>query len=132
MKLYPLILDDGGRNLSKRPMQINDCAVRALAILTELPYDEVYEKLAEAGRKPADGFNIESWLKKNNGKVMGGKFKKVKPKKLTPEYVHFYYCEGTYLLVSATHVWAMVSGCSRDLWRFPQDEPLYSVWKFTK
>lgn len=131
-KLYPLILDDGGRNLSKRPMQINDCAVRALAILSEMPYDAIYDELALAGRKSFDGFEIEPWLKKNNGKKLGGKFKKVNPKLLTPEYVHVYYDTGKYLLISSTHTWAMVDGVSRDLWRFPQDEPLYSVWKFTK
>ncbi len=55
-------LNDGGRSLSKRPKQKNDCTVRALALATNSPYDATYEFLAEQGRKCTKGFHLETLL----------------------------------------------------------------------
>ncbi len=135
-KFYPLILDDGGRNFSRRPLQINDCTVRSLAILSKFPYDEVYDVLAKAGRKPHQGFYIEKWINKVKGKAFDGRLKKINVEKtknhpeLTPMNFTEYFPRGRYLLEGYTHVWAVVDGKHRDLWRVKQDEPLYGAWKF--
>ncbi|MGJ0509092.1 MAG: hypothetical protein ACR652_18615 [Methylocystis sp.] len=46
---------DAGRKLSKRPKQINDCVVRALALAVEIPYDVAYDMAASHGRQSGRG-----------------------------------------------------------------------------
>ncbi len=137
---YPLILHDGNRNLSKRPAQINDCSVRALAIITNTDYDTVYELLSKSGRKPCQGFDLPRWLKRRKGKVLGGVFTPVKVKglddrysqrpHLTPLNFASYHPRGRFLLEHPTHVWSMIDGIHHDLWRVKQDRPLTGAWEF--
>ena len=134
-KFYPLVLDDGGRNLSRRPMQINDCTVRSFAIITKLSYDEVYDTLAEAGRWSHQGFDNTKWLIKLKGKAFDSTFVRMNVGKtsghpeLTPDNFTEYFPRGRYLLERYNHVWAVVNGKHRDLWRVRGDEPLYGAWK---
>lgn len=44
----PFNYNDGGRKESGRKGSTGDCVCRAIAIATELPYEEVYERLAES------------------------------------------------------------------------------------
>lgn len=135
-QFYPLVLDDGGRNFSKRPMQINDCTVRSLSIISKHLYDEVYDILAEAGREPHQGFDLARWLKNKQGKVLGGQFTKLDFEEtkdhpeLTPGNFIEYFPKGRYLLEGYNHVWAVVDGKHRDLWRMKRDVSLYGAWKF--
>lgn len=136
---YILVLDDGGKNLSRRPGQINDCAVRALAILTGEPYDEIYDLLANAGRIPCDGFDLSGWLTKRRGRTKWGVFKRVKVTGLDDRYsqrphltpVNFasYHRRGRFLLENADHVWAFLDGKAHDLWRV-KNVPLEAAWEF--
>jgi hypothetical protein len=41
----PFSFNDGGRQLSKRPRQRNDCTVRAVAIACDFSYDSAYDLL---------------------------------------------------------------------------------------
>lgn len=47
----PFVEDDGGRALAGFKGQTGDCAARAVAIAAELPYREVYDRLAELGKR---------------------------------------------------------------------------------
>lgn len=49
MNSFLFQLNDGGRSTSKRPKQKRDCVVRTIALASKLPYDLVYEDLAELG-----------------------------------------------------------------------------------
>ena len=53
--------NDGGRASSKRPKQKNDCVVRAIAVAFNLPYDDVYETMADLGRKCGRGTDKDAW-----------------------------------------------------------------------
>jgi hypothetical protein len=134
INFYPLVLDDGGRNYSRRPYQINDCSVRAFAILSGLPYDEIYDILRKAGRKSNEGFWSDRWIERKKGKVLNGKFKRVSLKrgKITPMNFSKFYPRGRYLLESHNHTWVVIDGVHRDMWRVKdQNEPLFGIWKFT-
>lgn len=126
--LYPLVLNDGGRNTSTRPGQYHDCTVRSLAIATSLPYDEVYDTLANAGRKPCCGFDSTGWLKSNKGRVFGMRFKQVSVKGLTPATFANKYPKGTYLVETEAHVWCVIDGIHHDMWRV-KERPLEGAWK---
>lgn len=142
---YPLVLDDGQRNLSKRPGQTADCTVRAFAIVTGLSYDLIYETLAKAGRKPCQGFESDVWLKKRRGRVFGGLFKPVEIRalrqpmdqctirpvsgKLTPSTFASVYPEGRYLLETPNHVWCQIDGIAHDLWRV-KEQSLTGAWRW--
>lgn len=128
MTHYPLILDDAGRNLSKRPGQHSDCSVRALAIVSGLPYDTVYDILAAAGRKPCDGFDSPAWIKKHRGRVLGGRFKVVSVRGLTPLTFGRLHPKGRFILETENHMWALVDGKHRDLWRVTKK--LTGAWSF--
>ncbi len=133
--LYPLILDDGNCHLSTHSQEINDCSVRAFAIVTELPYDEVYSILAKAGRKRNRGFHSDKWLKKHKGQVLGGVFKPIKLNRtlrLTPLNFGPLHPKGRYILETEDHTWACLNSIHHDLWRVKQDEWLTGAWEFTR
>lgn len=47
MNAIPFVYDDGGRSASGRRGLADDCVTRAVAIVTGLPYLEVYDALAD-------------------------------------------------------------------------------------
>src|SRR5262245_5578311 len=55
-------VNDGGRSVSKRPQQMNDCTVIAVALAFKRSYDNAYDLLKELGRKSNQGFNLEEPL----------------------------------------------------------------------
>lgn len=126
--------------MSKRPSQIHDCSVRALAIITETAYDEVYDLLSKAGRKPCDGFDSTTWLKKRKGRVFGGIFVPVKVTgfddrysqrpHLTPLNFASYHPKGRFLLETHSHTWVVIDSVHHDLWRIKQEQPLTGAWEW--
>lgn len=128
MTPYPLVLDDGQRNLSRRPAQTNDCAVRALAIVTDLDYDEVYDTLARSRRKPCQGYDTTAWLKRRAGRAFDGTFTPVPARKLSALFFGRLYPKGRFLLETDSHTWALIDGTHRDLWRVKK--PLTGAWRF--
>jgi hypothetical protein len=141
MKHYHLVLDDAGRNLSKRTGSFNDCTVRALAIVCQRPFDQVYETLASAGRKPCEGFDIDGWIVRRKRRVFGGQFRRVpvavpialkwkgKPIRirLTPATFAAHYPKGRYLVSTDDHIWACLGGKHHDLIRV-KEQPLAGAW----
>ncbi len=129
---YPLVLDDAGRNLSSRPLQINDCCVRALAIATKTPYDISYCALKDAGRRSHDGFDIGAWLGTNR-LFYGWSVRKVRVSKHLTLGAVFARCpKGRYLIELKTHVLAVIDGKAHDLIRLPEDCPVHVVWEFRR
>lgn len=127
---YTLVLDDGGREASKRCGQHSDCTVRALAIVTATPYDEVYETLARAGRRSCAGFESDEWLKRRRGRAFGGRFRALNVTDLTPSTFATRYPTGRFLLETSSHTWACISSIHHDLWRV-KEQPLSGAWLFT-
>lgn len=130
---YPLVLDDAGRNRSKRIGQYHDCTVRTLAIVTNSDYDDVYDLLAENGRKSCQGFDLSGFLKKKKGQILGGRFIKLSTHKdATPKTIHITLNKGRYVLETKVHAWALIDGVHHDLWRVKQNEPILAIWEWTE
>ena len=53
MTALPYIFDDGGRAATGFKGKADDCVTRAIAIATELPYQQVYDTLFERTRRCA-------------------------------------------------------------------------------
>ena len=128
MKPYKLKLNDGGRNLSRRPYQINDCVVRALAIACRVKYDDVYDKLKRAGRKSHQGFDLDEWLGVSPVCTLQRTFTKVNKKGLTVNNFVSRHSKGTFLIMNHHHVWVVIDGVHHDMIRV-KDQPLASIWR---
>lgn len=58
MELFPFIKDDGGRAKYYKG-RAGDCVCRAIAIVTEIDYKEVYDMIREeTGQNPGRGINM--------------------------------------------------------------------------
>lgn len=109
---------DAGRSTSRRPRQSNDCTVRALALVTGLPYDEVYDRCALEGRKCGKGMHLKDWLP---AATVGGyrfvwtPFPAIKgQRRMNPVTFARKYPEGRFILRLSKHVVACVNGVIMD------------------
>lgn len=135
--------DDGGRSKSKRPKQKSDCTVTALAIATVTAYDEVYDYLAECGRKCTRGFDIVKLMEehiKNDTVLFGHKIikhsfpaEKGKPR-MNVGMFYMTFTEGRFITRQAKHVMAVINGYVHDsywnrnsVWRC-----VYTAFEFIK
>jgi hypothetical protein len=125
---YLWSFSDAGRTSSKRPRQINDCTVRALALTCSLPYDDAYDILKVAGRKSSRGFQFSSWL---NAQVWAERisFPAVKGKRrMNPASFVQQFPKGRYICQVAKHVFAVVDGLVIDSFESRPDRCIYSAW----
>lgn len=53
--MIPFVYNDGGRAEAGYRGQTDDCATRAVAIATGLPYQEVYDRINELGKRERRG-----------------------------------------------------------------------------
>lgn len=146
---YPFQASDSGRWQSKRSKQKNDCTVRALVNVTGLPYDEVYELLANAViekkigrrrgkpgekvRKCGQGAHLEHILKPdtviNGWKFRWVPFPAVKGQQrmhvdtfLKTEYASRAICR------VPKHVYAVIDGVVIDTYQSRPDQCVYGCW----
>lgn len=125
--------NDGGRTQSKRPKQKADCTVRAIALTCDLPYDEAYDLLKDAGRRSHAGFDFSGFIKKQNeinGKRLVWKpFQAVKGQpRMKPETFIKQFPEGKFILSIAGHVSVVINGINHDI--FEQwGRCVYGVWE---
>jgi hypothetical protein len=142
---YPFVKTDGGRTQSKRPKQTNDCTVRALALVTETPYDTVYDKLKEHGRVCSDGFHLSRWIWGQVDPVLGEPeyvfgytaywrpFQAQKGKKrMNPVEFTKTFPQGRYICRTAKHVFAVIDGVVYDAFQERDDRCIYGAWEFVK
>lgn len=131
---YPFIIHDGGRSSSKRPRQKNDCVVRAVALATSLPYDTVYDLMAEGGRKSSQGFHLREWLATQNNVVNSYRFvwepypackglRRMNPVDFADEHPR-----GTFICKTAGHVYAVINGVAHDLEPTYDESCIYGAW----
>lgn len=131
MDRYPLILDDGKRNLSARPLALNDCTVRALAIVTGARYNACYDQLKAAGRRSNDGFDLAAYLSKSPV-LWGWSARRVRTRKdLTLDRLMASRPHGI-IVETEDHVIAVMHGAAHDMIRVPGDSLVYGVWQFSR
>jgi hypothetical protein len=125
---YTWVNSDGGRSTSKRKAQKNDCTVRALAIARQLPYDDAYDILKEAGRKCGRGFDFVKWIETQPWATKIS-FPAVKGKpRMTPAQFCRDYPKGTYILRVTKHVVAVRDGVVFDTFENRPDRCVYTAW----
>ncbi|MDP2324284.1 MAG: hypothetical protein Q8N51_09680 [Gammaproteobacteria bacterium] len=131
MRTFPFHQDDGGRANSRRPRQQNDCAVRACAIATGLPYDQVYDELAAMGRRCGRGTSrkiLASWLKPHATyhaypSIAG------QPRKHVDTFLAGPGAQGRWVVRIAGHVTAVIDGVAHDLTAPLADACVYCAWR---
>ena len=125
---YFWVNSDGGRSISKRPAQKNDCTVRALAIARNLPYDDAYDILKEAGRKCSRGFDFVGWMSEQSWATKLA-FPAVKgQRRMSPAQFCRDYPIGHYILRVSKHVIAVKDGVIFDTFENRPDRCVYSAW----
>ena len=139
MTNYPFVYNDGGRATSKRPLQKNDCTVRALAIATGMPYDTVYDILKDAGRQCSGRFNIKQFLFEPhnqdffNCKFHWQSFPAVKGEcRMNPVAFSKQFNQGIYIAKTAKHVFTFIDGVAQDVEAERDDRCIYAAWKVEK
>lgn len=128
---YPFRFSDGGRSLSKRPRQKNDCTVRAVAIAREMDYDSAYDLLADAGRKCARGFHLPEWLNDQSWAVKIPFQARKGEHRMNPATFCESYTDGRYICRTAKHVFAVIDGVLIDSWEQRPDRCIYTAWKIS-
>lgn len=125
---YPWVCTDGGRSSSARPKQQNDCTVRALAIARDLPYDEAYDILKDAGRKSGRGFDFVKWVASQPWATKIS-FPAVKGKRrMTPAQFCRDYPKGIFILRVTKHLIAVRDGVIYDAFENRPDRCVYAAW----
>lgn len=113
-------------------MQNGDCTVRALAIVTKVPYDVAYSALKDAGRKSHDGFDLAKYLK-SHLPFYGWTARYIKaPARTTLASFFARKPKGRLIIELETHVASVIDGKAHDLIRLPEDCRIYGVWDFRR
>ena len=123
------IQTDGGRSVSKRPKQRNDCTVRALAVARGWASDKAYDDLAFYGRKCGEGFRMATYL---NDMPWAGRypFPAVKgERRMNPATFCEQFPIGTWICKTAKHVFVIKDGCIYDMVPQRDDRCIYTAWK---
>lgn len=126
-----LIISDAGRSTSRRPRQNNDCTVRALAIVKNLPYDDAYDLLKQGGRVSGHKFNFKAWLQDKSW-ARKISFPAIKgQQRMNPVLFIQKYPKGTFLCFVAKHVFACIDGVIYDDNLIRADRCIYTAWEIT-
>jgi hypothetical protein len=126
---------DAGRRSSKRPKQVNDCTVRAIAVALNIDYDAAYDLMKAAGRPCSKGFDFRGrgipFLKGRGVRLTWKAFPaEAGQKRMKPETFCAAHPSGTYVLKLAKHVVTVRDGKVHDL--SPSDVAgrcVYGAWK---
>ena len=130
--IYPYIYDEADKSRSKRPKNRNDCAVLALAIAANMPYDSAYTILANSGRKCSRGFNFTKWADAQVGAhfAYGETYPSVKGQKRM-NIANF--CQhrpvGIWIVKTARHVFCVQDGVVHDTYRQSPTRCVYRAWR---
>lgn len=126
---YPFNKTDGGRSLSKRPKQRNDCTVRAVALARNLEYDTAYDILASAGRKCSSPFVFNKFISKMEWaeKISFPAVKGLKRMNVVT-FLELYPSE-VYICSVAKHVFAVVDGVVQDYTEVNPSKCVYTAWR---
>lgn len=121
-------IDDGGRSLSKRPGQNNDCVIRALAVVMEREYDEIYDEMKELGRKAQQGTlnrTWTSWLLAEGAVRVEWEEEPLTVKQFLQEYE-----AGRFICHIPGHAFAVVDGVIHDTHQFRLGVKLKGVFEW--
>ncbi|MHB1696541.1 MAG: hypothetical protein ACYCSQ_00315 [bacterium] len=128
---YRYFKTDAGRSSSKRPRQINDCTVRAVAMAFSISYDEAYDRLKSFGRKCGRGFHIDDYMSVAGAKKISFPAVKGEYRMNTWKFCRE-YDKGTYICRVAKHVFTVIDGVVCDMVPPFLDRCIYKAWEISK
>jgi hypothetical protein len=122
---------DAGRGLSKRPRQDRDCVVRAIATAFRSRYDDVYDALAEAGRKCGRSTAKSVWQGKLNRCATRHSFPAVagEPRLNVVTFSTDHGHKGRWVVQCAGHLIAVCDGVVYDDSEPRYNACVYAAWK---
>lgn len=129
------IFNDGGRSKYFKAEDVGDCVTRAIAIVTNRDYKEIYEEIKNfVGYSPRNGL-----YRKDTKKVIahfGGKWMplmKIGSVKRTHVKREELPSTGRFILNLSKHVSAWIDGESHDTYDVSRDGTrlVYGYWKFS-
>ena len=127
--IYTFVKTDAGRSNSKRSKQKNDCTVRALSLARNIPYDEAYDILAEAGRVCGKGFHFTAWINVQPWAIRHT-FPAVKgERRMNPVSFTKKFTKGTWIVKTAKHVFMVRCGVAYDDIEQRPDRCIYAAWQ---
>lgn len=106
---------------------VGDCVIRALSLLLDLSWDQVYDELTDLGHEMYD-------MPSSNQVWSEYLYTKEYSRSIIPDTCPFCYrvcdfCDdhlsGRYLLAMGTHVVAVIDGDYYDTWDSGQEIPIY-------
>lgn len=115
-------------NPNPRSKLVGDCVIRAISILLDKPWEDVYEDMCVLGRQMYDmPSSNEVWSEYLYNK---GYVRKIIPDTCPSCYTVKRFCEdhrngGEYLLATGTHVVAVIDGDYYDTWDSGNEIPIY-------
>lgn len=106
---------------------VGDCVIRAISILLNKSWEEIYDDLTEQGRMMYDmPSSNEVWAEYLYSK---GFTRKIIPDTCPACYTIWQFCEdhpiGKYLLATGSHVVAVINGNYHDSWDSGNEVPIY-------
>lgn len=106
---------------------VGDCVIRGISILLDLPWERIYDELADQGRKMYDmPSSNEVW---SEYLYLKGYSRSIIPDKCPYCYRIKNFCEdhqiGRFLLATGTHVVAVINGNYHDTWDSGNEIPIY-------
>lgn len=130
---YPFLNHDGGRSHSKRKGQRNDCAVRVLAIVAGMSYDDAHDWLAAHGRDYGAGAYLEDVkdvLERHGFTLTRDTFPSVPghPRMNPPTFTR-QFPVGGYIVSMARHVAVVSRGILIDDHPSPNNRCIYQALK---
>lgn len=122
---FSFCYNDGGRSLSRRPRQTNDCVVRSHAIAFNIPYDQAYDFLAGCGRDCGRGVHHHRWE--------GNASKFIQREQFSGTVQSFLASckQGRFILHVYKHSFAVIDGVLHDMHLDYLAMPVLQVWRVT-
>jgi len=123
MSEYKFHFHDGGRNSATRPVKDDDCAIRALALAANLPYDRAHDVLK--GNVPLARVKALAALKIEK---MTFPSSKGQPR-MTPSAFCQKFPSGTFIVKTAKYVFVIRDGVALDVRQEPAGSCIYAAWR---
>ena len=124
--------NDAGRSTSLRPKQSLDCVIRAIALASQKPYDEVYDLMASAGRKSGRSTPKKVWKEVIHPMGLHYSFPAEKglPRTTLADFAATFN-SGRWVVQLAGHLTAVVNGEVLDTECPRSNACVYGAWKFS-
>jgi hypothetical protein len=105
-----------------------DCTVRALSLVSNIPYEKVHGAFKECGRRNSCGFKIKGRFQ-DVCKLLNLEAKQVKRHGFLSTFIS-QFPQGKYFIVKSGHAFAVIDGVVHD--EHKMNSHIHGAWLITK